>query len=116
MTEEREKVLALIDHVGERQGAVESLATQLAERHERVLELVEQVEERQRAVDALIAELGESHKKLATLTAQVAEREAELNEIRSTLGWRLLREYGKIKHRYFLPIYRKLTLNGAPKE
>jgi len=116
LTEEREKVLALIDHVGERQGAVESLATQLAERHERVLELVEQVEERQRAVDALIAELGESHKKLATLTAQVAEREAELNEIRSTLGWRLLREYGKIKHRYFRPFYRLLNLNRRSKD
>ena len=60
--------------------------------------------------------LRESHKKLATLTAQVAEREAELNEIRSTLGWRLLREYGKIKHRYFRPFYRLLNLNRRSKD
>ena|SRR2546425_557859 len=99
LTEQREKVLALIDHVGERQGAVESLAIELTERHDRVLELVEHVGERQSAVDSLAAELEASHKKVITLTAQVAERDAELHEIRSTLGWRLLREYGKIKYR-----------------
>ena len=116
LKDHREHIQSLVSWAVERHSAVESLATQLAERHERVLELVEQVEERQRAVDALIAELGESHKKLATLTAQVAEREAELNEIRSTLGWRLLREYGKIKHRYFRPFYRLLNLNRRSKD
>ena len=108
LTEQREKVLALVENVAERQGAVESLAIRLAERHARVLELVEHVGERQRAVDSLAAELDTSHKKVITLTAQIAERENELNEIRSTLGWRLLREYGKIKYRYILPIYRLL--------
>ena len=116
LTEQRVKVLALTNHVGERQCAVESLATQLAERHERVLELVEQVGERQRAVDAMIAELGESHKIVATLTAQIAEREAELEKMRSTLGWRLLRQYGKVKYRYLLPIYRLLNPSRRAKD
>ena len=100
----------------ERQDAVESLASQLAERHERVLELVEHVGERQRAVDAMIAGLGESHKLVATLTAQVAEREAEREKMRSTLGWRLLRQYGKVKYRYLLPISRLLNPSRRAKD
>ena len=104
-------VKSLVEWAVERQGAVESLATELAEKHERSIELVEHVGERQRAVDSLAAELNASHEKLITLTAKIAERETELEKIRSTLGWRLLREYGKIKYRYLLPIYRFLNLN-----
>jgi len=64
LTQQSETVQALIDHVGQRQGAVESLAIRLAERHERVLELVEHVGERQSAVDSLAVELDASHKKV----------------------------------------------------
>jgi len=88
----------------------------LAERHEKVLALVEHVAERQSAVNSLANELDESRNKVMALTTQVAAREAELGDIRNTLGWRFLSAYGKIKHRYFLSLYRKLTLNGAPKE
>jgi len=109
--DQQEHVKSLVEWAVERQGAVESLATELAEKHERSIELVEHVGERQRAVDSLAAELNASHEKLITLTAKIAERETELEKIRSTLGWRLLREYGKIKYRYLLPIYRFLNLN-----
>jgi len=116
LAEEHEKAMWLLDNIAERQGAVESLATQLAERHERVLELVEHVGERQRAVDSIAAELDTNHKKVVTLTDRVAEREAELEKMRSTLGWRLLRQYGKVKYRYLLPIYRLLNLNRRAKD
>ena len=102
LAERNEKVLALVDHVAERQGAVESLTTQLTERHEKVLTLVDLVAERQRAVGSLASALDESQN-------NVAAREAELRKIRNARGWRFLSGHGKIKHRYLLPIYRKLT-------
>jgi len=116
LKDQQEHIQSLVAWAVERHRAVESLATQLAERHEKVLALVEHVAERQSAVNSLANELDESRNKVMALTTQVAAREAELGDIRNTLGWRFLSAYGKIKHRYFLPIYRKLTLNGAPKE
>ena len=116
LKDQQEHIQSLVAWAVERHRAVESLATKLAERHEKVLALVEHVAERQSAVNSLANELDESRNKVMALTTQVASREVELGDIRNTLGWRFLSAYGKIKHRYFLPIYRKLTLNGAPKE
>ena len=116
LKDQQEHIQSLVAWAVERHRAVESLATKLAERHEKVLALVEHVAERQSAVNSLANELDESRNKVMALTTQVAAREAELGDIRNTLGWRFLSAYGKIKHRYFLSIYRKLTLNGAPKE
>jgi hypothetical protein len=39
---------------------------------------------------------------------RMAQCEAELAAIRSSLGWRLLSLYGRIKHHYLLPVYRAL--------
>ena len=90
----------------ERQDAVESLASQLAERHEKALALVEHVTERQAAVDTLANELDESRNRVMALTTQVAAH--EVGNIRNTVGWRLLRLYGKLKYPYLLPLYRLL--------
>ena len=108
LAERDEKVVALVEHVAERQRAVDSLATQLAERHEKVLALVEHVTERQAAVDTLANELDESRNRVMALTTQVAA--LELGNIRNTVGWRLLRLYGKLKYPYLLPLYRLLRL------
>ena len=110
LAEQREKVLALVEQIAERQGAVESLAIQLAERHERVLELVEHIGERQRAVDSLVNELAENNEKVATLTTQVAERKAELEKMRSTLGWRLLKP-GKVTYKSIGQVFRSGSLD-----
>src|SRR2546426_1837096 len=104
----------LIAWAVERHRAVESLAAQLAERHEKVLALVEHVAERQSAVNSLAKELDESRNKAMALTTQVAAREAELGDIRNTLGWRLLKLYGKLKYPYLLPLYQLLRL--APRK
>ena len=113
--DQQEHVKSLVEWAVERQGAVESLATELAERHERVLALVDRVAERQRAVDSMATELEESQDRVVSLTARVTAQDAELRKIRSTLGWRLLSGYGKIKYRYLLPIYRLLNLNRRSK-
>ena len=112
LAERNEKVLALVEQVAERQGAVESLTTQLAERHEKVLTLVDLVAERQKAVNSVATDLSDNQNKVMALTAQAAVHEAELRKIRSMLGWRLLTLYGKIKYPYLLPIYRLLNLTG----
>ena len=44
------------------------------------------------------------------LIEQLRIREAELNSIRRSRGWRLLAKYGRIKHRFFLPLLGKLGL------
>jgi len=110
LKDQREHVQSLVTWAVERHSAVESLATQLAERHEKVLALVEHVGERQRAVDSLANELDESRDKIMALTAQVTARDAELGDIRNTLGWCLLKLYGKLKYPYLLPLYRLLRL------
>ncbi len=114
--DQQEHVKSLVEWAVERQGAVESLATELAEKHERVLALVDRVAERQRAVDSTATELEESQNRVVSLTARVTAQDAELRKIRSTLGWRLLSGYGKIKYRYLLPIYRLLNLNRRSKD
>ena len=43
---------------------------------------------------------------LASLNAQLTEKQAELDKITNTLGWRLLRHYGRFKYRFMLPAYR----------
>src|SRR6266568_2347803 len=66
------------------------------------------VAERQSAVNSLANELDESRNKVMALTTQVAA--LELGNIRNTVGWRLLRLYGKLKYPYLLPLYRLLRL------
>ncbi len=67
--DQQEHVKSLVEWAVERQGAVESLATELAEKHERVLALVDRVAERQRAVDSTATELEESQNRVVSLTA-----------------------------------------------
>lgn len=47
---------------------------------------------------------------IRTLSAELGEKNEQLRRITSSLGWRLLSRYGRIKHRYLLPIYRLLKL------
>ena len=108
LKDHREQLQSVVSWAVERHSAVESLATQLVERHEKVLALVEHVAERQSAVNSLANELDESRNKVMALTTQVAA--LELGNIRNTVGWRLLRLYGKLKYPYLLPLYRLLRL------
>jgi hypothetical protein len=44
----------------------------------------------------------------AQLSERLAARESELESIRGTLGWRLLKKYGPIKHRFVLPVWNRI--------
>ena len=46
---------------------------------------------------------------LAAKDALISARDAEIAQIRGSLGWRLLSHYGRIKYRFLMPIYRRMT-------
>jgi hypothetical protein len=50
------------------------------------------------------------------ILALQARQQAELDKITNTLGWRLLRHYGRFKYRFLLPAYRLFRFDGARKE
>lgn len=45
---------------------------------------------------------------VVALKVNLTEKQAELDKITNTLGWRLLRHYGRFKYRFLLPAYRLL--------
>ena len=114
LAERHEKVLALVEHVAERQRAVDSLGTQLRDSETKLKVLADHVSERERAVDSLANELAQSQNKVMALTTQ--PREAELGEKRNMLSRQLLKLYGKLKYPYLLPLYRLLRLASHKNE
>ena len=61
-------------------------------------------------VAKLEAEIDEKERSFRVVSAQLHAKEAELRKITSSLGWRLLSRYGRIKYRYLMPVYRLLGL------
>jgi len=77
--------------------------------------------EAEEAAQKLALQLAETEQKYAALvtrqknaieviSAQLEMRQSQLDKITSTLGWRLLSSYGRLKYRYLLPVYRLLRL------
>ena len=58
--------------------------------------------------ELLSASLAEKKKEVEALSTELAAKQGQLKRIASSLGWRLLSRYGRIKHEYLLPIYRVL--------
>lgn len=58
------------------------------------------------ALTHLGAQGTEKEQAVQALQAQVADRDAQIARITSSLGWRLLSRWGRIKYRYLLPVYR----------
>ncbi len=51
---------------------------------------------------------------LGAMASRLKQKEADIEKMRSTLGWKLLHRYGRIKYRYLLPIYKLLGLDRRP--
>jgi len=47
---------------------------------------------------------------IEVISAQLEMRQSQLDKITSSLGWRLLSSYGRLKYKYLLPVYRLLRL------
>lgn len=86
----------------------ESLSRQLTEQRQVIDALSRQSTEHQEHVETIKAALRERELSAQEVSAQLAAKTAELRKITSSLGWRLLSRYGRIKYRYLLPAYRFL--------
>jgi len=72
---------SLVDHISERQQAVEATGGSLAEQVNQVQALVESYAERQREVERLGKELAAAHEQITTLVDVVAERQATVERL-----------------------------------
>jgi hypothetical protein len=81
----------------------------VAESKEEILALHVRLTEKQ-------AEVGESKEEILALHVRLTEKQAELDKITNTLGWRLLRHYGRFKYRFLLPAYRFFRLAASRQE
>jgi GT2 family glycosyltransferase/glycosyltransferase involved in cell wall biosynthesis len=90
--------------------AMVAVQAQVAEKEQAVQALSAQVAQREQAMVAVQAQVAEKDQAIRLLSGQLAAKDAQVERITSSLGWRLLSRYGRIKHRYLLPIYRLLGL------
>ncbi len=57
---------------------------------------------------AVTAKLAGTERELAGSSSKLTEQQGELNRITNSLGWRLLRRYGLVKHKVLLPAYQTI--------
>lgn len=107
-------VQTLSERVVEREDRIQVLVAEVAAKEQAVQELSGQVADNQQSLQALTAQLSDDQQSLQTLSEILNAKETELNRITNTLGWRILKLYGRIKYPYLLPLYRLLHL--APRE
>jgi GT2 family glycosyltransferase/glycosyltransferase involved in cell wall biosynthesis len=102
-----ETIRDLLSRAPEQERVIGKLSAQLAEKDQLLRTLISQAAEGRQAIDSLSAQVTERDRAIRTLSAQVNYKEAQLTNITGTLGWRLLRIYGRrIKYPYLLPLYR----------
>jgi hypothetical protein len=77
-----------------------------------VSEMGKVVKARNEAVEWLLAESEIKDQTIRTLSEQLQATESELGKIKGSAGWRLLARYGRIKHRYVLPVGRRLGVKS----
>src|SRR5207247_720090 len=67
------------------------------------------IEQRDQEIEFLQNELRRAVEK----SEQLSFRSKELDEIKRSMGWRLLKRYGSLKYKYLLPLYRSFAHSGA---
>ena len=107
---ERARLISELDlGEGERQRLMAEANVREAERYRHITELEAGEAERQRLL-SLIGNDSEERQltadELHNLTTRLAQQDEQLKKIKSSMGWRVLSSYGRVKYRYLLPIYR----------
>jgi len=96
------------------EGQVKQLSTEKEEKAAETTRLAQQIEHlcaQAAARDSMLESLKDQMTDQENLSlTMMAEKDAELTRITSSLGWRLLKQYGRVKYAYLLPIYRFLGL------
>jgi hypothetical protein len=113
---ERQQIRELFYRLG---SAVESQESLLKEREEETQSIASRLEEelristaslagKQEEIETLTRRLAEKEDTEISLLAQLSDSQQQLSRITSSLGWRVLSRYGRIKYKYLLPVYRML--------
>ncbi|MEK6324106.1 MAG: glycosyltransferase family 2 protein [Acidobacteriota bacterium] len=134
LAEQREKIDLLVTRVA---GPQDALGSQISEKESLLRALHHQLDQKEESAQHLMPRLVDTEKTLAlrneavnwlmsevaqkdratqALSLQLMAKESELDRITSSLGWRMLSLYGRIKYRYLLPIYRMLGLMPKAKK
>jgi hypothetical protein len=79
----------------------------------RLVESEKIIRARDEALALLQIESAESGEKNWLLAAQLLSKTREVEQVTGSFGWRLLSQYGRLKHRYLLPLYRMLGLPSS---
>lgn len=108
---EREQAMASLRvQLGEQEKKLAGLEAQLTDKDQALIGSREHIAENEKITTALAAQIAEREKAIHALSVQLATQETKLDQITSTIGWRLLSLYGPFKYRYLLPVYRMLGL------
>ena len=96
---------------GQRNPLIEQLAQledQSADNRNTIRCLQGRLVEQNKELENIAVRLTESEHALKKVSTLLVDTETQLQRMRNSLGWRLLSRYGRIKHRYLLPIHRML--------
>ncbi len=91
-------VQRLSAQVAQRDEVVAALQAQVAAKEQAAQGLSAQVAQREQAQVALQAQVAAQEQAIRVLSAELAAKHAQLERITSSLGWRLLSYYGRIKY------------------
>jgi hypothetical protein len=100
------KLGSRLEYIWAAQQTAAELHTKLNEKEQELQSLTLRLEEGKKEIEEASHRLEEKEEEERSLAAQLADREQQLSKITSSLGWRILSRYGRIKYRYLLPLYR----------
>ncbi|PYS36373.1 MAG: hypothetical protein DMF75_01075, partial [Acidobacteria bacterium] len=86
------------------------LASDFQRQREQIAERDEIIIDRGETIESFQQRLSNSERKNLLLSAELSAKTHELDGIKSSLGWRMLSRYGRIKYQRLLPVYRALKL------
>lgn len=99
--------------LNEKEQELQALALRLEEREEESRISASRFARGQEEIEESTHRFAKKEEEAQSLIAQVADKEQQIAKITSSLGWRVLSRYGRIKYRYLLPLYRKLGFMRA---
>lgn len=92
------------------QQSVRELSADLAHNQQSLWAAWEHIADNQQSLRAISERSPDDQRSIQYLSEMLAAKETELKRITNSLGWRILKLYGKIKYPYLLPVYRLLNL------
>lgn len=107
VTKEEQISDAVSWQLSQREGELRRLSAEAAIKDQSIDELLSMIMERERSNQDLLEKLQTHSAEVQALSTQLLDKTSELVRINNSMGWRLLKLYGRrIKYPYLLPLYR----------